>query len=129
MVAIAAILLSGVNQAAAQQCAQEVLGNLYEELEAIDSAGEERLRQSLDTLSQQEGWSERERSNYTLSIADHPDVDAAESRRSDILARLFGLAQRGGDCQEMRALRAQALELEQAQWDAAVRQVEQRIWH
>ena len=87
------------------------------------------MAQSLENLAQQEGWSERERGDFTLTIADNPDVDAAESQRTEILARLFGLIQRGNvDCTEIRNLRATVLALEKAQWEAAVKQVEQRIW-
>jgi GTP1/Obg family GTP-binding protein len=128
--AVAAILLAGLQQAAAQECAQDVLRDLYAELEAIDLAGEERLTQSLDRLTQQEHWTEQERSEFTLTIAESADVDAAESRRTDILARLFGLARRGDQhCTEMRELRTEALDIERTQWDAAVQHVEQRIWH
>lgn len=130
IVAIVAIVLTGLSPAAAQECAQEVLIDLYEVLEQIDIAGEKRLSQALDKLSQQEGWSASERDDYTLSLAESPDVDAVESERTQILARLFGLAQRGDQhCLEMRELRAKALAMEEAQWENAVRQVEQRIWH
>ena len=121
---IATMIMSGLQSATAQECAQEVLRDLYADLEKVDIVGEERLARSLDKLSKQEGWSEKERGDYTLAI------DAAESQRTEILGRLFGLAQRGdAHCLEMRDLRSRALELEQAQWDAAVQQVEQKIWH
>jgi hypothetical protein len=127
---VAAILILWLGPAVAQECAQEVLGSLFEELESIDAAGEKRLTQALDELSKQEGWSERERSDYTLSIADNPDVDATEARRTDVLAQIFALAHRGNvDCAEIGELHAEALELVRAQWDAAVKQVDQRIWH
>jgi GTP1/Obg family GTP-binding protein len=124
------MIMSGLQSATAQECAQEVLRDLYADLEKVDIVGEERLARSLDKLSKQEGWSEKERGDYTLAIADTKAVDAAESQRTEILGRLFGLAQRGdAHCLEMRDLRSRALELEQAQWDAAVQQVEQKIWH
>jgi hypothetical protein len=125
-----AILMSWWSPAIAQDCAQEVLRNLFAELEAIDNAGEERLAQSLDDLSLQEGWSESERSDFTLSIADNADVDTAESERTDIIGHLIGSIQRGAvDCTEIQNLRAAALDAEKAQWENAVKQVEQRIWH
>jgi len=123
-----AILMSWWSPAIAQDCAQEVLRNLYSELEAIDNAGEERLAQSLDDLSLQEGWSESERSAFTLSIADNADVDTAESERSDIIGHLIGSIQRGVvDCAEIQNLRAAALDAEKGQWENAVKRVEQRI--
>jgi hypothetical protein len=130
MIMIATILTLWLGPAVAQECVQDVLGTLFEELESIDAAGEKRLTHALDELSKQEDWSERERSDYTLSIADDPDVDATESRRTDVLAQIFGLAQRSNvDCVEIGDLRAQVLELVQSQWDTAVKQVDQRIWH
>lgn len=129
IIVVVVILISWVNIAVAQQCAEDVLKDLFKDLETIDSAGEERFAQSLDNLTQQEGWSESERSEFTLSISDNPDVDATESERTSILARIFGLAQRGNvDCTEIRNLHAAALALEREQWEAAVKQVEQRIW-
>ena len=128
MIIAAVILMSWWSPAIAQDCAQEVLRNLYSELEAIDSAGEERLVQSLDDLSLQEGWSESERSAFTLSIADNADVDTAESERSDIIGHLIGSIQRGVvDCAEIQNLRAAALDAEKGQWENAVKRVEQRI--
>ena len=130
MIITTVILMTWWTPAIAQDCAQEVLRNLYAELEAIDSAGEERLAQSLDDLSLQEGWSERERNDFTLSIADNADVDAAESERTDIIGHLIGSIQRGTvDCAEIQNMRAAALDVEKAQWENAVKQVEQRIWH
>jgi hypothetical protein len=130
MIIATAILMSWWSPVIAQDCAQEVLRNLYAELEAIDSAGEERLAQSLDELSVQEGWSEHERSDFTLSIADNADVDAAESQRTDIIGRLIGSIQRGNvDCAEIQNMRAAILDVEKAQWESAVKRVEQRIWH
>ena len=130
MMIATAILMSWWSPAIAQDCAQEVLRNLFAELEAIDSAGEERLAQSLDDLSLQEGWSERERRDFTLSIADNADVGAAESERTDIIGHLIGSIQRGtADCAEIQNLRAAAHDVEKAQWENAVKQVEQRIWH
>ena len=128
MIIAAVILMSWWSPAIAQDCAQEVLRNLYAELEAIDSAGEERLVQSLDDLSLQEGWSESERSAFTLSIADNADVDSAESERSDIIGHLIGSIQRGAvDCAEIQNLRAAALDAEKGQWENAVKRVEQHI--
>lgn len=113
----------------AQQCAEEVLKVLYEELETIDSAGEEKLTQLLEDLAKQEEWSESERSDFTLSLSDDSEVNAAESMRTDMLGRIFGLAQRGDtDCTEIRNLHDAVLDLEREQWDAAVKKVEQRIW-
>ena len=113
----------------AQQCAEEVLKVLYEELETIDSAGEEKLTQLLEDLAKQEEWSESERSDFTLSLSDNSEVNAAESMRTDMLGRIFGLAQRGDtDCTEIRNLHDAVLDLEREQWDAAVKKVEQRIW-
>jgi len=129
IIVVVAILVSWPNIGVAQQCAEDVLKVLYEELETIDSAGEERLAQSLDSLAQQEGWSESERSDFTLSISDNPDVDAVESERTDMLARIFGLARHSNvDCTEIHKLHAAVLDLERQQWEAAVKQVEQRIW-
>ncbi len=129
VIVIVAMLISWSTIAVAQQCAEDVLKVLYEELETIDNAGEERLGQSLEALSKQEGWTERERSDFTLAIADNPEVDAVESERTDILARIFGMAQSGNvDCTEIRKLHDDVLKLEREQWDAAVKQVEQRIW-
>ncbi len=113
----------------AQQCAEEVLKVLYEELETIDSVGEEKLTQLLEDLAKQEEWSESERSDFTLSLSDNSEVNAAESMRTDMLGRIFGLAQRGDtDCTEIRNLHDAVLDLEREQWDAAVKKVEQRIW-
>lgn len=114
----------------AQACAEDVLRNLFGELEAIDTAGEERLKHSIDRLAAQEAWSAVQRSDYTNSLADNPQVDAAEANRGSLIARLFSLVQRGDvDCAEIEVLHAEVLALEQAQWDAAVKQVEQRIFH
>jgi hypothetical protein len=129
-VTIAVIATSWLSPAVAEDCVRDVIGNLYQELETIDIAGEERLARSLDALDRQEGWSERERKDYTLSIADSPEVDSDESRRGDIIARMFGLAQQGGtNCTELRDLRREVLDLTRAQWDSAVQHVEQRTWH
>ena len=67
---IATMIMSGLQSATAQECAQEVLRDLYADLEKVDIVGEERLARSLDKLSKQEGWSEKERGDYTLAIAD-----------------------------------------------------------
>lgn len=129
IIVVVAMLVSCSNIAVAQQCAEDVLKVLFEDLETIDNAGEERLAQSLEDLSTQEGWSGSERSDFTLSISDNPDVDARESKCTDMLARIFGMAQRGNvDCTEIRNLHKAVLDLEREQWDAAVKQVEQRIW-
>ena len=127
---IAVALLSLLSTAvAAQVCAQEVLKNLYADLESIDTAGEKRLADSLDALSAQEQWSDAERRAFTLTIADNPETDKAEARRTEILASIFGLAQQGGNiCAEIRGLRDEVLALERAQWDHAVRTVTQRLW-
>jgi hypothetical protein len=114
----------------AQACAEEVLRNLFAELEAIDVAGEQRLAQSLDRLSAQEAWSATQRSNFTAALAEAPQVEAAEAERGRLIAELYGLVQRGEvDCATIDALHAQVLALEEAQWDTAVGQVEQRIFH
>ena len=129
IIVMVAMLVSWSAIAVAQQCAEDVLKVLYEELETIDSAGEERLVQSLEDLSKQEGWSESERREFTLSISDSAAVDEAESERTDVLAKIFGMAQRGNvDCTEIGRLHDQVLDLERQQWDAAVQQVEQKIW-
>ena len=126
----ACIALLWAGAASAQACAEDVLRNLFGELETIDTAGEERLKQSLDRLSAQESWSAVQRSDYTGSLADDPRVDAAEANRARLIARLFSLVQQGDiDCAEIEALHAEVLALEQAQWDAAVKRVEQRIFH
>ncbi len=123
-----ALVWSGAAQA--QACAEEVLRNLFSELEAIDTAGEERLKQSLDRLAAQEAWSATQRSDYTATLADSPQVDAAEENRGRLIARLFSLVQQGDvDCAEIDALHAEVLALEKAQWGTAVKQVEQRIFH
>ncbi len=129
IIVIVAMLVSWSTIAVAQQCAEDVLKVLYEELETIDSAGEERLAQSLEDLAKQEGWSESERREFTLSISDSPEVDETESERTDLLAKIFGMAQRGNvDCTEIRRLHGHVLDLERRQWDAAVQQAEQRLW-
>lgn len=116
--------------AEAQACAEDVLRNLFAELEAIDVAGEERLRQSLDRLAAQESWSAAQRGDYTATIAEGPGVDAAEAERGRLIAELYGLVQRGNvDCVKIEALHADVLALERAQWNTAVKQVEQRIFH
>lgn len=123
-----AVIWAGTAQA--QACAEAVLRNLFAELEAIDTAGEERLKQSLDRLAAQEAWSADKRSDYTATLADNPQVDAAEANRGRLIARLFSLVQQGDvNCAEIDALHAEVLALEKAQWDAAVKQVEQRIFH
>lgn len=124
------IALFWAGAVSAQACAEDVLRNLFGELETIDTAGEARLKQSLDRLAAQESWSAVQRSDYTASLADNPQVDAAEANRGSLVARLFSLVQRGDvDCAEIESLHAEVLALEQAQWDAAVKQVEQRIFH
>lgn len=129
IISLVVVLALWSTVASAQQCAEEVLKVLYEELETIDRAGEAKLTQLLEDLAKQEGWSESERSDFTLSLSDNSEVNAAESMRTDMLGRIFGLAQRGDtDCSEIRNLHDAVLELEQEQWDAAVKKVEQRIW-
>lgn len=132
-ISIILALAAGIYSASAsaqEACLQEVIGNLYTDLEAIDTQGEARLVEALDRLGAQENWSASDREKYTLSISDNPQVDAVESQRTDILGKMFGLAQRGeSNCQAVRELRDQAMELEVQQWEAAVQQVEQRIWH
>jgi hypothetical protein len=124
-----ALALGCVNAAYAADCLQKVIGGLYADLETIDNAGEARLAEALEKLSQQERWSEAERNTFTLTLADDPRVDAVESQRTEILSRIFSLAQRGEQhCAEVQSLHAEALELERAQWDAAVEQINQRIW-
>lgn len=114
----------------AQACAEDVLRNLFAELEAIDVAGEQRLRQSLDRLSAQEAWTAAQRSDYTAAIAEGAHVEAAEAERGRLIAELYGLVQRGKvDCAKIDALHAEVLALEEAQWTTAVKQVEQRIFH
>ncbi|MGR9090235.1 MAG: hypothetical protein ACU85U_06610 [Gammaproteobacteria bacterium] len=55
---------------------------------------------------------------------------AGESNRASLVVRLFSLVQRGDiDCAAIETLHAEVLALEQAQWDAAVKLVEQRIFH
>lgn len=123
-----AVVWSGAVQA--QACAEDVLRNLFAELEAIDVAGEQRLEQSLDRLSAQEAWSAAQRSDYTAAIAEGPQVDAAEAKRGRLIAELYSLVQRGDvDCAKIEALHAEVLALEEAQWNTAVGQVEQRIFH
>jgi hypothetical protein len=127
IVLCAALWVGSVN---AQSCAEEVIRNLFGELEAIDTAGEGRLKTALDQLAAQESWSEAERGEFTAAIADNPDVDAAETTRGEMIAQLFGLVQRGEvDCVEIRDLHGQVLALEEAQWDNAVKRVQQRIFH
>jgi len=127
---VVSLAIAYVQPTPATECLQDVIGNLYTDLESIDGAGEAALKEALDTLAAQERWSEFERSEFTLSISDNPEVDAAESARTDILARMFALAQRGEQhCAEVRSLRDEALALERAQWDAALQQVNQRIAH
>ncbi len=113
-----------------QACAEDVLRNLFAELEAIDVAGEQRLTQALDRLSAQEAWSAAQRGDFTAAIAEGPQVEAAEAERGRLIAELYGRVQRGNvDCVAIEALHAEVLALEEAQWKAAVKQVEQRIFH
>lgn len=130
-VLLAALVALNCGSALAQpQCAQEVIGNLFSELEAIDIDGEQRLKQSLDKLAAQEAWSKRERDEFTLKLSDNATVDAAESERNDLVARIYGRVQDGAvDCDELERLRAAVHDVEQKQWDAAVREVEQRVFH
>ena len=72
------VLFGGTTIAVAQDCAQTVMKSLYAELEAIDVDGEHRLAQAIEALSSQESWSSDQRQDFTLSIAENPEVDAAE---------------------------------------------------
>ena len=75
-------------------------------------------------------WSAAQRGDYTATIAEGPGVDAAEAERGRLIAELYGLVQRGNvDCVKIEALHADVLALERAQWNTAVKQVEQRIFH
>jgi hypothetical protein len=122
------VLFGGTTIAAAQDCAQTVMKNLYAELEAIDVDGERRLAQAIEALSSQESWSNDQRQNSTLSIAENPEVDAAEKERTEILANLFGIVQRGVyDCEQIYQLRDNALNLEKDQWESAISQVNQKL--
>jgi hypothetical protein len=112
----------------AEECAQTVIGNLYTELEAIDVAGEQRLGVALDELAKRETWTEAQKSDYTLAVANRPEVDAAESERTELLGELFTVAQRdSANCEKIQALRRAILGLEEQQWDNALSKVEQRL--
>ncbi|MFT4561980.1 MAG: hypothetical protein ACI9BW_001723 [Gammaproteobacteria bacterium] len=114
--------------ALAEECARSVIANLYSELEAIDVAGEQRLGLALNELSKREAWTEEQKNDYTLSIAERPEVDAAESERTEFLGQLFTTAQRNsGDCAKIQELRGSILRLEEQQWEHALRRVEQRL--
>ena len=121
--------LSFASQVAlAEECAQTVIGNLYTELEAIDVAGEQRLGVALDELAKRETWTEAQKSDYTLAVANRPEVDTAESKRTELLGELFTVAQRdSANCEKIQALRRAILGLEEQQWDNALSQVEQRL--
>ncbi len=122
------VLFGGTTIAVAQDCAQTVMKSLYAELEAIDVDGEHRLAQAIEALSSQESWSSDQRQDFTLSIAENPEVDAAEKERTEILANLFGIVQRGVyDCEQIYQLRDNALNLEKDQWESAISQVNQKL--
>jgi hypothetical protein len=112
----------------AEECARTVIGSLYSELEAIDVAGEPRLGTALDELAKGESWTEAQKNDDTLNVANRPEVDAAESERTALLGELFTVAQRdSGNCAKIQELRGSILSLEEQQWDNALKQVEQRL--
>ena len=129
-IVITFVLVCMANATYADACVQQVMISLYGELEAIDVAGEERLIAAIDELAAQESWDSTKRSEFTLGLANNSDVEATESERTDILAKMFGTAQRDpDDCEGVTALRDQAIALEKAQWERAIGRVQQLIYH
>jgi hypothetical protein len=113
---------------AAADCNAARPGKVFEALRAIDDSGEERLRIVLGKLSRQEGWSQSDWEDYTLSLSDNPLTNAMEDRRNDLVAKIFGaLARPPLDCEKLDTIEAEILDIERRQWDDAVRRAEERL--
>lgn len=124
----AAIFLSAGPAGANTACDEARPGRVFSELEAIDVTGEARLRIALGKLSEQEGWSQGDWEKFTLGLSDNPKTEAMEARRDEIMTQIFAIIARPPlDCDRLDLLEAEVLQLEQRQWDNAVREVEKRL--
>jgi hypothetical protein len=122
------LLASIASVLCAADCDNTRPANTFTALEELDRAGEARLHAALKQLASREGWSQGEWEAYTSALADDPAAVANEDRRSSLMAELFAVVGRTPiDCARIDQLEREILELEQHQWDAALRKVERRL--
>ena len=101
---------------------------IFKALEALDTAGEQRLQGLLKELSKKESWTQNDWEKYTLTLSDDPNVSQNEDRRSSLFAKIFDvLGHRPPDCAALDVIENDILKLEQSQWDAAIHKVEERL--
>lgn len=115
-------------EAVESSCDERRPGHVFQALEELDAAGEKRLHAALQQLSKQEGWSQNDWEKYTLALSDSPAVTAMEERRNSLVAEIFTVLRRPPyDCAALDRIEAEILELEQRQWDEAIRRVEKHL--
>ncbi len=101
---------------------------MFQKMQDIDLAGEAELKTKLERLTTQNSWTERERNDYTLSLADNSAVDTSEMERGRLVAEMFGLIGRSPvDCERVNAIEVEVLALVQRQWDEAVAAVQKKL--